>query len=282
MQLQELSPFVRQAIVAKMSSGKYTSFRLKTRDHRLFYILGGDGSIVIDGEDYPIRSGMIVLFRSGTEYMWQVSDMRYIAVNFDYMSENTHLTQSFHVERAERVDWVLEPDASFSDAVCLNRPVVIYDATSLEALIMSIVTEFSLKGELSEAYICATMKLLLISIAKRLIADSVSARASDGVVREIIAYIGTNYAKPIRNTDIASALHLNPSYMNRIFKAHTGMSVRAFLIDYRINAAIDLISGGNISISELAVAVGFTDVPHFIKTFKAHTGKTPKTYSRGT
>ena len=281
MQLQELSPFVRQAIVAKMSSGQYTSFRLKTRDHRLFYILGGDGSIVIDGQDYPIRSGMIVLFRSGTEYMWQVSDMRYIAINFDYMSENSHRTHSFHVERAERVDWVLEQDLSFSDAVCLNRPIVIYDATSLEALIMSIVTEFSLKGDYSEEYLSATLKLVLISIAKRLLTDSVSARASDSVVREIIAYIGTNYAKPIRNTDIASALHLNPSYMNRIFKAHTGISVRAFLIDYRINAAIDLISGGSISISELASAVGFTDVPHFIKTFKAHTGKTPKTYSRG-
>jgi AraC-like DNA-binding protein len=282
MRLEELSPFVRQAILAKMSSGQYTSFKLKTRDHRLFYILGGDGSIVIEGKSYDIRSGMIVLFRSGTEYMWQVSDMRYMAVNFDYLSENTHLVRSFHVERAERVDWVLEPDASFSDAACLNSPIVIYGATSFEALVMSIVTEFSLKGEYSEEYISATLKLVLISIAKRLLADSVSAGASDSIVREIIAYIGRNYAKPIRNTDIASALHLNPSYMNRIFKAHTGISVRSFLIDYRINAAIDLISGGNISISELAAAVGFTDVPHFIKTFKAHTGKTPKTYSRGT
>ena len=68
--------------------------------------------------------------------------------------------------------------------------------------------------------------------------------------------------------------------MSRLFKSQIGMTVRAFLVDYRINAAIDLISGGEIATSELAAAVGFSDIPHFIKTFKAHTGKMPKKYAR--
>jgi len=280
MLLKEITPFVRQAIVAKMSL-EYTSYKLKTRDHRLFYIMGGTGNVVIEGRAYPIRSGMIVLFRSGTEYIWQVTNMRYAAINFDYLSENTHVTRSLHVERAELVDSVLEPDAVFSDAEVLNRPVVLYDAAGFEPSVMSIITEFGVKGEYSQEYVSTLLKLTVISLAKKCAEAKISLNSGSTVVKKVISYIQANYTKPIKNTDVAYALHLNPSYMNRVFKAHTGITVRAFIIDYRINAAIELISGGELSTEQLAEAVGFSDVPHFIKTFKAHTGKTPKAYAKG-
>lgn len=280
MRLDEISPFVRQAIISRMSPGKYTPYKIRTRDHRLFYILGGSGNIVIDGNSYTIQSGMIVLFRSGTEYIWQIGDMRYLAINFDYTRAHTHHTHSFHVERAELAGAVLEPDVCFEDCTALNAPIVLYNGASLEPMFMSIVTEFGVKGEYSLEYLSSLLKLTLISIARKSDESTVNLATGGTIVREIITFIGANYTKPIRNTDIARALHLNPSYMNRVFKAHTGITVRSFIIDYRISAAIDLISGGDLSISDLASAVGFTDVPHFIKTFKARTGKTPKSYGK--
>ena len=280
MRLDEISPFVRQAIVSKMSLGRYIPYKLRTRDHRLFYIMGGTGSIVIEGVSYPISSGMIVLFRSGTEYIWQVSDMRYLAINFDYTREHTHLVRSFHVERSEALESVLEPALTFEDADVLNRPIVLYNATSIEPVIMSIVTEFGVKGAYSLEYLSSLLKLAIISLVQRCSEENVTLGAGSAVVRAVLAYIGAHYTKPMHNSDMARALHLNPSYMNRVFKAHTGITIRSFLIDYRINAAIDLISGGEISTTALAAAVGFTDVPHFIKTFKSHTGKTPKAYAK--
>lgn len=281
MRIDDINPFVRQAIVSKMSLGRYISYKLRTRDHRLFYIMGGAGNIVIEGRSYPIRSGMIVLFRSGTEYIWQVGDMRYLAINFDYTRAHAHMTRSLHVERAEAVTSLLEPDTSFSDAEVLNSPIVLYDAAALESSVMNIVSEFSLRGKYALEYLSALMRGLIISVVRRCGAESGDEPGTSAGVREIIEYVGAHYTKPIKNTDIADALHFNPSYMNRLFKAHTGMTVRTFIIDYRINAAIDLISGGELSTSALAAAVGFSDVPHFIKTFKAHTGKTPKEYAKG-
>ena len=207
--------------------------------------------------------------------------MRYLAVNFDYFDEHKQFKRSFHVERAEVVDTVLEPDIRFDDAEMLSSPIVLYGAAGFEGRIADIIGEFSFKGgAYSEEYLSVLLKSVIIRIARRCADEKGGALAGAHGVREIISYVGANYTKPIKNTDIAKELHFNPSYMNRLFKSHTGMAVRAFIIDYRINAAIDLIAGGEISTSELAAAVGFADIPHFIKTFKAHTGKTPKEYAK--
>ncbi len=278
MRLSDINPFVRVATISKMSQGVYISYKLRTRDHRLFYVIGGGGSIVIEGVSYKILPGMVVLFRSGTEYIWQVENMRYIAINFDYTQDFSDRKKSFHVERSERVDSVLEPDVSFSDAKTLNSPVVIYGASKLEEVLLRLVGEFSMPGKYSNDYLSAMMKSLIISVARMSVPAASPERS---VVREIIQYIQENYNTPINNGDIAKALHLNPSYMNRAFKAGTGITVHAFLVDYRINAAMELILGGSLSVGEVAFAVGFSDVPHFIKSFKAHTGRSPGAYGRG-
>lgn len=276
MRLSDIRPFVRQAIVSKMVAGSYIFHKLKTRDHRLFYILGGGGSIVIEGVGYRIEPGMLVLFRSGTEYIWQVEDMRYIAINFDYTREHTHLRRSFHVERSESVDSVLEPDVVIEDAPLLSSPLVAYGMGRLEDMLMNIVSEFALKTPYLDEYVSAALTHLITSAIRTI--STAADRSAVSNVRDIITYIQENYASPIKNTDIAAAMHFNPSYMNRLFKSYTGISLRAFLIDYRINAAAELLLSGELAVADVAAAVGFSDVPHFTKTFKAHTGRTPTEY----
>ncbi len=58
---------------------------------------------------------------------------------------------------------------------------------------------------------------------------------------------------------------LNHSFSNKAYK-------------YRINMAMELLRSTNIEVREIAFMVGFSDLPHFIKTFKKHTGKTPSKY----
>ena len=276
MRLFEISPFVRQAVVTHMSQGKTLFHRLKTRDHRLFYILGGKGSIVISGISYPIMPGMLILFPSGTEYSWQVEDMPYVAVNFDLTRANTDKTASFHVEYSENVTWVLEPDISLEDSDLFAEPLVLYHMAHLERTMTNLAAEFSVKGPYCEELVSSMLRLVIITaLRERSTADDVS---RSHCVRDVIAYVHENYSRPIRNTDIADALHYNPSYMNRLFKSYTGMTVRAFLIDYRINAATDLLISTDLPIAEVASLVGFTDLPHFTKTFKAHTGASPTDY----
>ena len=81
---------------------------------------------------------------------------------------------------------------------------------------------------------------------------------------------------------LADSFHMNPVYINRVFKKNTGVSIHAFLVNYRITAAMEILRSGSMSVKEIASMVGFSDLPHFTKTFKRITGITPGRYRDST
>ena len=280
MKLNEIQPFVRQAVISQLHSGLYTGKKIKTRDCRLFYILHGNGEILIEGKRYTLKSNTIILFQTGTEYVWQSSDVRYIAINFDYTQDYSHIKRTFSPINAE-----VFPKDNFShkiifeDAQELNNEIVLFNCQEAETKITNLAVEINTAGEFKDELLSSMLKSTIINIVRQKRERFKKSDTKGSIVaRQIIGYIQQNYSKPITNKDIAERFFFNQSYVNRIFKAHTGFSIRTFIIDYRINQAMEILRTQNTSISETAYQVGFTDIPHFIKTFKKHVGKTPSDY----
>ena len=280
MKLNDINPFIRQAIITKLPSSIYTGKKIKTRDCRLFYILHGSGEILIEGRNYNIKPGSVILFQTGTEYVWQISDMRYVAINFDYTQEHCHIKTSFSPISADKFpSQNFSSKIDFTDATELNREIVIFDGAAFESRIVNLAVEINTAIDFKDELLASLLKSVIISIVRQKREQEAVGNAKGAIVaRRIIGYIQKNYNKPLKNEDIAEYFHFNASYLNRIFKAHTGFSVKTFIVDYRINQAMEMLRTQNISVSELALAVGFPDIPHFIKTFKAHTGQTPTEY----
>ena len=51
--------------------------------------------------------------------------------------------------------------------------------------------------------------------------------------------------------------------------------INIFLIDYRINKSIELLSDRNLSITDIAFMVGFNSASHYTEIFKKLIGRTP-------
>lgn len=280
MKLNDIAPFVRQALITKLSPSLYTGKKIKTLDCRLFYILHGSGEIIIEGKHHPIKSGSIILFQMGTEYIWQIKDMRYIAINFDYTQEFSHIKNSFSPISADTF-----PKNSFSqkitflDAPELNSEIVFSVSPAMESKITNLAVEINTSTDFKDELLSSMLKSIVISIVRQHREQQPSGNTKGALLaRKIIEFIQENYNKPIKSEDLAEHFFFNPAYLNRLFKAHTGFSIRTFIIDYRINQAIEILRTQNVSVNELAFMVGFSDLPHFIKTFKARVGKTPSQY----
>jgi AraC family L-rhamnose operon transcriptional activator RhaR len=78
--------------------------------------------------------------------------------------------------------------------------------------------------------------------------------------------------------ELASRLHLDPSYLMRLFKQSTGLSLMAYLSQYRAEQAARLLVTTDHTISDIGGEVGWADPGHFAEKFKSHFGVSPRSY----
>ena len=99
-------------------------------------------------------------------------------------------------------------------------------------------------------------------------------------IKKIINYIQLKHSEPIQVTDIANACGLNRSYLTRLFKEATGLSIQEYLMQYRMKSAMKLMEDPALSIQYISFAVGYNDVFTFSKAFKKHVGQSPSEYRK--
>lgn len=120
---------------------------------------------------------------------------------------------------------------------------------------------------------------LLLSVIK-----SVSTLISENrkqyslIVREVHQYLHENYNKDINLQTIADHVHVNSSYLSRLFKKETEMSIIDTLNKIRIEKAKQLLLDPRNKIFEVASEVGIDDPTYFTHVFVKYVGMSPKEY----
>lgn len=97
-------------------------------------------------------------------------------------------------------------------------------------------------------------------------------------LKTIISYIQEHYSEKISLDDIANEVSLSRSECSRIFKHLTGRSLFGYLTSYRINKSVDLIRDTDMSIAQIAAAVGFCSQSYYTDNFRKEKGITPKKF----
>lgn len=88
------------------------------------------------------------------------------------------------------------------------------------------------------------------------------------------------YSSPIRIAGLAEDAGMSLSRFERLMHSVLRVSPRQFLTRLRIEAAADLLRGGSLPLSRIALDCGFCDQPTFCRQFKDATGVAPGTYRR--
>ncbi len=102
----------------------------------------------------------------------------------------------------------------------------------------------------------------------------------NNLINEAKSFIQEHYNEQISLPWLAEHLQVSESHLSRFFKLSTGLSFTQYLINTRIEAAINLMKNSNLKVYEIAEKVGYTNVEHFSRMFKRMTGKTPKEYMK--
>lgn len=95
------------------------------------------------------------------------------------------------------------------------------------------------------------------------------------------AYIHSHYSENISIDDIADNVFLNSNYLCTVFKRDTGMTLIAYITEYRMNRAMDLVSNTRMKVNDIAKKVGYRNTSYFNMIFKNFFGNTPTAYRKG-
>ncbi|MFT6747124.1 MAG: AraC-like DNA-binding protein [Glaciecola sp.] len=109
-------------------------------------------------------------------------------------------------------------------------------------------------------------KMLVISY-KEIESKNTTLKSSQG--NEILNYINENYSEAELSVEsIEKSLRLSTNKLGEILKKETNLSFKQYLNSIRILEAKRLLSETELSISEIAYHVGYSNVSHFNRVFK--------------
>ncbi|MDO8685843.1 MAG: AraC family transcriptional regulator [Clostridiales bacterium] len=94
----------------------------------------------------------------------------------------------------------------------------------------------------------------------------------------IESFFFNNYSRKITDSELSDLLHISSRQLNRILHKLFHSSFREKLCKTRIEAAKDLLTSTNQTISEISIKTGYTSISSFCSVFKFYTGLTPSLF----
>ncbi|MBQ2707479.1 MAG: helix-turn-helix transcriptional regulator, partial [Clostridia bacterium] len=94
----------------------------------------------------------------------------------------------------------------------------------------------------------------------------------------LLEFFFENYPRHISLDEMAALVHLNKSYLVRLFRREIGQTPLDYLNGIRISSARELLHSTDLKVSEVAFRCGFESASYFIRRFSAACGETPEQY----
>lgn len=242
-------------------------------DSRVIYMVSGDLTATVGGEKFSHLSvGNLLFIPAGVPYKLKSKYLRAVVVTFDLTDEEA--------SPEEKIAPVLT--AEYKEELChkagleapFDKCIMLPDFESEMDAFLRMADIFTSAEGSYRAQISAMFKLAMLKVAETAEENALPAR----MVEALDNYIMENAGEEISNTEIGAIFGYHPFYVSKVLKEKKGLTLRQYIINYRLKAAKRLLELTDKSIADIAEECGFTDASYFAKTFKSYFSETPKDY----
>jgi CheY-like chemotaxis protein len=119
---------------------------------------------------------------------------------------------------------------------------------------------------------------ILTRIEKALTKQHTLGQATQQIIRQAMVYIHTHFAEQFSREDIARNVGISADYLTDCFRQELSITPMIYLRRYRIMQARELLETTNLSMTQVAFKVGFSESAHFTRLFQREVGMTPRAY----
>lgn len=260
-----------------------------THRHSFFeivYIISGEGTHILNSEIYPYReNSLFILTPSDTHSFDIFSKTEFCIITFNkiYFSKEKSAKGELidFSELFKKIEFILYNAGHLRHHFFTDGS----DLSFVQSLIQRLVFEIREKGLFYESVIQNSVVLLLSLLArnvqKNLTAHSKQVPA-ESAIGEILLYIQQHIYQndKLKIENLADRFAKSKNHLSVYFKAETGDTIKDYIINYKLALVKVRLLHSDLTVSQIAHELGFTDESHLNKLFKDRFQQTAKEFRK--
>lgn len=225
----------------------------------LILIYEGEGKFFYDGEESSVKKGNFIIVNKNSSHYEATNGLCYYAMGFT----NLEIGDKLDIRKNINI-FTLNHDS-------FEQFLTLYDLTYKEA---------KNKRPHYIDFIENTVENLFVLIRRLEKVNINEAKSSkySPIIEVACQIIENNYSKDFSINDLALRLNISPYHLCHKFSKETGYGIIEYKISCQLKESINLLNQTDMTISEIALLVGFNSTSYYTKQFKKHYNASPKQY----
>ncbi len=220
-------------------------------DYQLLYTVSGRGSVRINGKESSVSSGSVFILPPFTphEYKSEYGEWRTLWITYNGKGAAEHFPFKSEIRRFDGFE-------AFYKRIIKQKNKNDWRFR----------TSFVLYGLLLELEMCESL------VESEMVGDFVDISAA-------VQYISSHYAETVELSTLATLVGVSEGHFCRMFKKYTHMRPIEYITHLKIERAkAYLVEDPNMSITDIAEAVGYSSSSYFSKVFRERVGVSAEKY----
>ena len=248
------------------------SFPLHEHDFcELVIVSSGNGWHELNGEPHLLSCGDVLYLGPEDRHAFeQVHDLYLTNVIYRPNAELLHpdrlrpYLQPSREEVGERRYWQISDEAT-----CRVKPL------------LAALARESRHGDVASHLMAeALLVQLIVTLWRDRFAADGEQLAAPGRLAQVLRYLRQNCTEPIDLDALAQRYGYSPRNLRRVFREATATTPHDYLVKLRLGRAMRALAASDASVTDVALASGFSDGNYFSYTFRKQTGMSPSRYRR--
>ncbi|GFH41520.1 AraC family transcriptional regulator [Lactococcus hodotermopsidis] len=248
------------------------------KESEIYLLLEGSGELFLNSAVYPLNAGSLVLIDKDQVHktnMMKCNHHERILIEFDTSYFESAISGASGISLQKFFN-------GFFGVIQLDDEMF----PLIKQLLLAINKEVATKSFKHHSMLVLLMTQFVI-LTMRYVEQNPCAytcpskkEATHRITTEAIAYIKQNLQNELSLDSISHEVFVNKSYLCRIFKATTGLSVHDYINNERIKIAKSLLATSDDSIETISGKCGYSNKSYFERVFKKHMEISPYKYRK--
>ncbi|MFF0269319.1 helix-turn-helix domain-containing protein [Kribbella sp. NPDC004536] len=153
--------------------------------------------------------------------------------------------------------------------------VVHREAGELTYAFAQLVRELTTRYEYADTGLTLAVDHLVLAFSRSLAPAAVPQLPMHPAVRAVKRLLDQEFHERWTLPELADRVGLAPAYLAELFAAELGQPPHRYLNERRIDRARQLLESSDVTVTALALSLGFSSSQHFARVFRQLTGSTP-------